>query len=116
MTLRHPRTGVHVGDFWDEMFEAPDRLRPHYEPLARHLARLSGDEVARASAQPSCRSKCADTFAVNQGAEGVEKIMPFDVVPRLIRADEWQHLERGPTNAFAHSTCSARHLPRAAHM
>ena len=32
---------------------------------------------------------------MNQGAEGVEKIMPFDLVPRIITADEWDTIERG---------------------
>ena len=35
------------------------------------------------------------TFAVNQGPEGLEKIMPFDLVPRIITADEWRKIERG---------------------
>lgn len=84
------------GEFWDEMFERPGVVRPHYVLLARRLALLGPDEVAR-------RQRAADvsfvargvTFAVNQGAEGVEKIMPFDLTPRLIRPEEWQTLERG---------------------
>jgi uncharacterized circularly permuted ATP-grasp superfamily protein len=75
------------------MFETPDHVRPHYRALARRLAVLRPDEVTR-------RQRAADlsfesrgiTFAVNQGPEGVEKIMPFDLVPRLIRADEWRHI------------------------
>ena len=35
------------------------------------------------------------TFAVNQGAEGVEKIMPFDLVPRVIVPEEWDRVSRG---------------------
>ena len=35
------------------------------------------------------------TFAVNQGPEGVEKIMPFDLVPRLVQAEEWRQIETG---------------------
>jgi uncharacterized circularly permuted ATP-grasp superfamily protein len=84
------------GHFWDEMFEAPGRVRPHYGGLARRLATLGPAEVAR-------RQQAADvsfrvrgiTFAVNQGPQGVDKIMPFDLVPRLIRADEWARIERG---------------------
>lgn len=85
-----------VGDFWDEMFEAPDHVRPHYRALARRLAVLRPDEVARRqrAAEMSFQSR-GITFAVNQGAEGVEKIMPFDLVPRLVRADEWRQIETG---------------------
>ena len=35
------------------------------------------------------------TFTVYRGDEGTERIMPFDLVPRIIPADEWRHLERG---------------------
>jgi uncharacterized circularly permuted ATP-grasp superfamily protein len=84
------------GPFWDEMFESTGRPRRHYLPLGRQLATLDPDAVAH-------RQRAADlsfhgrgiTFAVNQGAEGVEKIMPFDLIPRLITADEWHRVERG---------------------
>ncbi len=82
--------------FWDEMAEGPGRIRPHYAALARHLATLGPDEVARRqrAAELSFQSR-GITFAVNQGQEGVEKIMPFDLIPRLIRPDEWHRIERG---------------------
>src|SRR5258708_9062973 len=78
------------------MFVSPDEVRPYYASLAKALATLSHDEVER-------RQRAADlsfqargiTFAVNQGPEGVEKIMPFDLVPRIITADEWRTIERG---------------------
>ncbi|MEO6209988.1 MAG: circularly permuted type 2 ATP-grasp protein [Gemmatimonadaceae bacterium] len=84
------------GAFWDEMFEAPGIVRPYYATLARQLATLNSADVAR-------RQRAAElsftvrgiTFAVNQGAEGVEKIMPFDLIPRIIEADEWTRIERG---------------------
>src|ERR687884_846640 len=82
--------------FWDEMFERRGCVRPHYAPLARQLATLTPQDVLH-------RQRAADrsfqargiTFAVNQGTEGVEKIMPFDLVPRIITPTEWQRIERG---------------------
>jgi uncharacterized circularly permuted ATP-grasp superfamily protein len=67
-----------------------------YASLATALSTLSQAEVER-------RQHAADlsfqargiTFAVNQGPEGVEKIMPFDLVPRIITAPEWRKIERG---------------------
>src|SRR5437588_426842 len=84
------------GEFWDEMFAAPGQVRDFYVPLAAALSTLSSEDVER-------RQRAADlsfqargiTFAVNQGPEGVEKIMPFDLVPRIITADEWRKIERG---------------------
>src|SRR5579859_507978 len=84
------------GEFWDEMFAAPGELRPFYAPLGQALSTLSPADVER-------RQRAADlsfqargiTFAVNQGTEGLEKIMPFDLVPRIITAAEWRTIERG---------------------
>jgi uncharacterized circularly permuted ATP-grasp superfamily protein len=85
-----------VGPYWDEMFESDGQVRGHYRLLARQLATLSPSDVAR-------RQRAADlsfqargiTFAVNQDAEGLEKVLPFEMVPRLIRASEWERIERG---------------------
>ncbi len=35
------------------------------------------------------------TFAVYGGAEGAEKILPFDIIPRIIDASEWNKIEQG---------------------
>jgi uncharacterized circularly permuted ATP-grasp superfamily protein len=84
------------GPFFDEMFEAPGRPRPHYRALAEQLARLSHDEFEE-------RRRAVDVSFVHQGIgftvygqeEGIERIFPFDLIPRVIPADEWQRLERG---------------------
>src|SRR5687767_6016548 len=78
------------------MFFPDGGVRPHYEAIAAQLATLSPGEVARRqrAADDSFQSR-GITFAVNQGAEGVEKIMPFDLVPRVLTADEWRTIERG---------------------
>jgi len=35
------------------------------------------------------------TFTVYSGDEGTERIFPFDLIPRIITANEWEHIERG---------------------
>src|SRR6266852_830802 len=96
-TLSRPTVFAYdPGEFWDEMFVSADEVRPYYASLASVLSTLSHAEVER-------RQRAADlsfqargiTFAVNQGPEGVEKIMPFDLVPRIITAEEWRKIERG---------------------
>jgi uncharacterized circularly permuted ATP-grasp superfamily protein len=84
------------GEFWDEMFQPDGTPRPIYHLLAERLHGLSGEAVAK-------RQQAADlsfqargiTFAVNQDPSGIEKILPFDLVPRIITPDEWQRIERG---------------------
>ncbi len=82
--------------FFDEMFEADGKVRPHYERL---LGRFSEMDTAtferkRAMAESAYLNQ-GITFTVYRGDEGTERIMPFDLVPRIIPADEWSHLERG---------------------
>jgi uncharacterized circularly permuted ATP-grasp superfamily protein len=106
-----------VGDFWDEMFAEQSVVRAHYATLASRLALLRPDEVARRqrAAELSFQAR-GITCAVNQGPEGVEKIMPFDLVPRLIRPDEWRHIEHGleqrirALNLFLHDLYHQQHI------
>ena len=83
---------------FDEMFDAAGHPRPHYAHAAARLAAMGRDTFVR-------RAKMADvtfrnqgiTFNVYKDGAGVEKIFPFDLVPRIIPADEWDVIERGLT-------------------
>src|SRR2546430_10414641 len=85
-----------VDGLFDEMFQAPGAPREHYAPVAEQLSRLDANALAR-------RRRMADvafrnqgiTFTVYSDARGVEKIFPFDFVPRIIPADEWDTIEAG---------------------
>ncbi len=72
---------------------------PGNRPRCRRMRWPGGQRAAELSFQSR-----GITFAVNQGPDGVEKIMPFDLVPRLLRADEW-HIERAWSSASGRSTC-----------
>src|SRR5262249_3996488 len=78
------------------MFAGPGLVRDFYAPLAKALSTLRPSDVARRqrAAELSFQAR-GITFAVNQGVEGLEKIMPFDLVPRIITAEEWRKVERG---------------------
>jgi uncharacterized circularly permuted ATP-grasp superfamily protein len=81
---------------YDELFEGPARPRAHYAPLYERLIELGPDELER-------RHKVADltmrqqgiTFTVYGRDQGVERIIPFDPIPRLIAPGEWDRIERG---------------------
>jgi uncharacterized circularly permuted ATP-grasp superfamily protein len=82
--------------FFDEMFDAPGQPRPHYARLYERLSELSRAEFDE-------RIRLADiaflyqgiTFTVYGGQEGIERIFPFDLAPRIIPQAEWQLLDRG---------------------
>ena len=86
------------GNFFDEMFSAPGQVRPHYAQLLERFRAMGQDEFARKRA-------LADASFLNQGITftvygdnaGTERIFPFDLIPRIIPATEWEFLERGLT-------------------
>ena len=94
---------------YDEMFGADGEIRPQYEALLKVLTSLPPEELQR-------RKHYADvsflmqgiTFTVYGQEEGTERIFPYDLLPRLISAEEWDHIERGLTqritalNLFLH--------------
>lgn len=81
---------------YDEAFARAGEPRSHYLALCERMAVLGPDELTR-------RHKVADltmrhqgiTFTVYGRKEGVEKIIPFDPIPRLVAHDEWDRIERG---------------------
>ena len=83
---------------YDEMFAGQDELHPHYEPLFERFASLPGDELQR-------RKHAAELSFLNQGItftvygreDNSEHIFPYDLVPRIITAEEWATVERGLT-------------------
>ncbi len=88
-----------LGGFFDEMFAAPGQPRPHYQRLADRYARLGsmGELLERQRTADQTFINRGVTFTVYSDNAGTEKIFPFDLIPRIIPANEWAHLERGLT-------------------
>ncbi len=87
-----------AGDFFDEMFSGndPADVRPHYQAVAERFGRMDLDELAQKQNTVELSFlRQGVTFTVYGDDEGTERIFPFDLVPRIIPADEWSHLERG---------------------
>jgi uncharacterized circularly permuted ATP-grasp superfamily protein len=84
------------GGFYDEMFDGDGAPRSDCHPLFRRMLTMTSDDLAR-------RQKAADrsmvqlgiTFNVYGDTQGRERIIPFDIVPRIIANKEWQWLEKG---------------------
>jgi uncharacterized circularly permuted ATP-grasp superfamily protein len=81
---------------FDEMFISPGQPHPHYARLFERISSIELAEIQR-------RHRVADllmrhqgiTFTVYGRKQGVERIMPFDPIPRLVAADEWDRIEKG---------------------
>src|SRR6202789_3515610 len=83
---------------FDEMREGSGELRPQYRALAETLAALPQEEIRRRKALAG-RSFLTQgiTFTVYGRDEGTERIFPYDLLPRLVTAEEWDRIERGLT-------------------
>ena len=85
-----------IGDFFDEMFTDDGQPRPAVRPLVRKIESLSNGELAsRQSAADRALVQAGITFNVYGEGAGLEKILPFDLAPRMVTAAEWERIERG---------------------
>jgi uncharacterized circularly permuted ATP-grasp superfamily protein len=101
--------GYDPGEFYDEMFEPDAAARGHCAPLFERFGGLKEkDFLARKAATELYFLRQGITFNVYHDERGTERIFPFDPVPRVIPAEEWDHLEAGLTqrivalNLFLH--------------
>lgn len=81
---------------WDELFRSPGEPHDHCKLLVDRLGQLMMSEfgLRRVSADLAFINQ-GITFSVYSDRRGVEKIFPFDLVPRPVAASEWRILEAG---------------------
>ncbi len=88
--------GYETGDFFDEMFGENGQPRAAARPLARNIESLpDGELVNRQQAADQALIQMGITFNVYGESAGMEKTLPFDLVPRIVQAAEWDRIERG---------------------
>jgi uncharacterized circularly permuted ATP-grasp superfamily protein len=81
---------------FDEMFEGAGRARTHYQALVDELLSVSLDELRRRQTEADRAFLTQGiTFTVYGDDKGTERIFPFDLLPRIVTAREWDALERG---------------------
>jgi len=81
---------------FDEMKGAEGTLRPAYNELFRWLSEVPSDvlDYRRREAEVLFR-RIGITFAVYGEADAQERLIPFDVLPRILAAAEWDILRAG---------------------
>jgi uncharacterized circularly permuted ATP-grasp superfamily protein len=106
------------GRAFDELWgSSRSKARPGFEPLAKWLAATPPVELARRqhAAETAFRS-LGITFSVYGEEEAAERIIPFDIVPRVFSAAEWEKLSCGleqrvrAINAFIGDVYGARKI------
>jgi uncharacterized circularly permuted ATP-grasp superfamily protein len=82
--------------FYDEMFEAAGKPRPHVRLLLEIIESLSDGQLLRYKhAAERLLLQMGITFNVYGDSAGTERIFPFDLIPRIVPAEEWDRIERG---------------------
>ena len=111
---------MNTQDIFDEMWGTSDSLR---QPYSEFKTWYDGEEPKRLRAKQREAEELfrltGITFNVYGRAEAEERLIPFDIVPRIISAREWQKLGRGieqrvrAINAFLHDIYHKQEIVRA---
>jgi uncharacterized circularly permuted ATP-grasp superfamily protein len=112
---------------FDEMNASPSEVRAHYQRYANWLAEQPPEVMAdrRKEAEVIFR-RVGITFAVygdkDEDASGGERLIPFDLIPRIIPADEWGTMKLGlvqrvnALNHFLHDVYHDQEIIKAGHI
>ncbi len=103
--------------FFDEMMGPDGKVRPHYRHFLKHFGAVSqADFEAKRRAVDLAFLRQGVTFNVYGDSQGAERIFPFDLVPRIIPAGEWEKIEAGlvqritALNLFLHDIYHEQHI------
>ncbi|HSB59222.1 MAG TPA: circularly permuted type 2 ATP-grasp protein, partial [Methyloceanibacter sp.] len=82
--------------FFDEMREPDGTVRPAYADFAELLDDLSIDSlVTKQTAAEELFRRLGITFAVYAEGGSTERLIPFDLIPRILARSEWELVQRG---------------------
>src|SRR5664279_2150305 len=85
-----------MSNAFDEMNLSGGGCRPGYEVLKRWLEGTPPEILAHRRAEADLLfHRIGITFAVYGETEGEERIIPFDIIPRILTKREWERLSRG---------------------
>ena len=110
-----------MAGFFNEMFdEGGAKTRAHYQGFDRWLSEQPADIVARKRVEADLMfRRVGITFAVYGSEAGTERLIPFDIIPRIIPATEWATLQQGlrqrvqALNLFIHDIYHEQNIVRA---
>jgi uncharacterized circularly permuted ATP-grasp superfamily protein len=85
-----------VPNTWDEMYISDNNLREQYHKIINYLEKESANDLnKKEELAKSLFMSQGITFTVYDSGEGIEKIFPFDIIPRVITSAEWAFIEKG---------------------
>jgi uncharacterized circularly permuted ATP-grasp superfamily protein len=82
--------------FYDEMFDAEGEARPEARLLLETIEGLPDGQLQRCQrAADRLLLQLGITFNVYGDSAGTERVFPFDLIPRIVPAAEWERIELG---------------------
>ncbi|KQV82494.1 hypothetical protein ASD15_10785 [Massilia sp. Root351] len=107
--------------FFNEMHaDGGSEVREHYREFCRWLAQQAPETIERKRAEADLMfRRVGITFAVYGDDAGTERLIPFDIVPRIIPAGEWRQLQTGlvqrvkALNMFIHDIYHGQNIIKA---
>jgi uncharacterized circularly permuted ATP-grasp superfamily protein len=94
---RRPGADTSIAHAYHEFYQEDFRPREHYLPMWEHIQR-TGQHLLSDKAREAHLTLHTEgvTFTVySESDEGIERVWPFDILPRIITAAEWAHIEAG---------------------
>lgn len=105
---------------YDEMLLTDNQFRDHYHAYLSWLHQTDEKSIERKREEADLLfRRVGITFNVYGDGDGAERLIPFDSIPRIIPAREWQHLDKGirqrvtALNAFLHDIYHDQHILKA---
>ncbi|MBB5321016.1 circularly permuted type 2 ATP-grasp protein [Marinobacter oulmenensis] len=91
MQIKKPASGI-----YDELFGEDDRFRPHCRMLEQWLKHSSEELITDKRREADVLfQRLGITFNVYGEEQGADRLIPFDLIPRVISAADWQKLQAG---------------------
>jgi len=110
-------SGYDAGEYYCELFGRPDAPATHTEPLRQRLGRIPVEELRRRARNAENELfNLGVTFTVYSEKDAIDRILPFDVIPRVLSAAEWKQIESGviqrvaALNLFLHDVYHEQHV------
>jgi uncharacterized circularly permuted ATP-grasp superfamily protein len=91
-----PLAGYRHDGFWCEMYGAGRSPAPHAADVAARLSEMDLAELRRrAQAAEHELFNLGITFTIYSDRGSIDRILPFDVIPRILSAEGWRTIETG---------------------
>ncbi len=85
-----------AGEYYDELITAKGSPRQVARPAVKLLREMAPDDLdARRAAAEMAIREMGISFTVYSEAGNIDRAWPFDLIPRVITAKEWEEVRRG---------------------